>query len=146
MSRRRANAEERERVRERAGGLCEYCKSPEDISSSAFSVDHVSPWSRGGKTALENFALACLDCNNFKHDKTKVTDPQTGDEVALFNPRSQRWQDHFAWNYDTTRVVGLTTAGRATVAALKLNRSRLVRQRGFLFQVGEHPPEMEDGD
>jgi hypothetical protein len=61
--------------------------------------------------------------------------------VPLFNPRQQRWDEHFAWSEDSLRITGLTPVGRATVEALQLNREGLVNMRRVLYAVGEHPPQ-----
>jgi len=58
----------------------------------------------------------------------------------LFNPRTQRWLDHFAWDDRDTRIVGLTPTGRATVDALKLNNAYIVPARRLWVQAGWHPP------
>jgi hypothetical protein len=42
--------------RQRANSLCEYCHSPEKISATRFTVDHVQPCSLGGSDDLENSA------------------------------------------------------------------------------------------
>ncbi|HVG08313.1 MAG TPA: hypothetical protein VNM67_11445 [Thermoanaerobaculia bacterium] len=65
----------------------------------------------------------------------------SGEIVPLFHPRRDRWNDHFIWSHDFTRVVGLTPEGRATVEALQLNRPGLVNLRRALFRCGEHPPQ-----
>lgn len=44
---------------ERANGLCEYCKSPANISSQPFVVEHILPKSKGGQSIQENTALSC---------------------------------------------------------------------------------------
>jgi hypothetical protein len=62
------------------------------------------------------------------------------DMAPLFQPRQQRRDEHFAWNDDYTVVIGLTPTGRATVAALHLNREGLVNLRRVLYVVGEHLP------
>ena len=49
--------------------------------------------------------------------------------TALFNPRTQRWHDHFKWSADGTQVVGLTPCGRATVVALQLNNLVAIKER-----------------
>jgi hypothetical protein len=51
------------------------------------------------------------------------------------------WSEHFAWNEDYSRVIGLTPTGRATVETLHLNRQGVVNLRRVLFLVGMHPPE-----
>jgi hypothetical protein len=60
--------------------------------------------------------------------------------VRLFHPREQRWEAHFAWSDDFTHLLALTPTGRATIAALQLNRSGLVNLRRVLYAIGEHPP------
>ena len=64
--------------------------------------------------------------------------------VPLFHPRRQRWSDHFAWNEDSTLIIGLTGTGRAPVAALHLNRVAVVNLRRVLRVVGAHPPPERD--
>ena len=64
--------------------------------------------------------------------------------VRLYNPRRQRWRDHFAWSSDFSVIIGLTATGRATVEALRLNREELVNLRRMLYTMGEHPPEERD--
>jgi hypothetical protein len=60
--------------------------------------------------------------------------------VPLYHPRRHRWEDHFGWSEDFTRIIGLTPTGRATVEALLLNRSGVVNLRRLLYQHGAHPP------
>ena len=43
---------------------CGYC------SSSATTIDHVMPRSRGGMDSWENLVACCLRCNNTKGDRT----------------------------------------------------------------------------
>jgi hypothetical protein len=69
-------------------------------------------------------------------------DPVTQERVALFNPRSQEWREHFRWEDDPTRVVGITACGRATVESLLLNRTGVVNLRSLLVLAGKHPPDL----
>jgi hypothetical protein len=128
-------------VAERARGCCEYCCSQARFATQTFSVEHVQPRNRGGATVEDNLALSCQGCNNHKYNKTEGVDPVSGASVALFHPRSDRWDAHFAWSHDTTQLLGLTPKGRATVAALRLNREGVVNLRRVLYAAGEHPPE-----
>ncbi len=64
-------------VIERAQGNCEYCRSQARFATQAFSIEHITPQSKGGQTALDNLALACQGCNNHKYNKTKAADPIT---------------------------------------------------------------------
>lgn len=85
----------RQYVRERAKYLCEYCHSPEEISTSRFTIDHIKPRSLDGTDDVNNLALACSRCNQRRYNFTGASDLETQSEVALFNPRSQQWQEHF---------------------------------------------------
>jgi len=129
-----------QRVRERAAHRCEYCQTSEWLSSQACQIDHILPRARDGKTEPENLALACAACNSFKLDRIQATDPDTGQIIALYNPRQQNWRDHFAWNADGTQVIGQTPCGRATVAALKFNRPLAVAARAGWVRIHRHPP------
>ena len=127
-------------VVERAKGCCEYCRSQVRFAMQSFSVEHIVPRSRGGKTEFENLALACQGCNNHKYTKTKGSDPVNGEIVPLYHPRLQRWREHFAWDEGCVLIIGLTPVGRATVRALCLNRDGLINLRRVLYITGTHPP------
>ena len=98
------------------------------------------PLSRGGGHGLENLAFCCQGCNNRKYNKVSGKDPVTGELVGLYDPRRQRWDDHFRWTADCLRMEGLTATGRATIRVLQLNRDCLVNFRRILVAAGEHPP------
>jgi HNH endonuclease len=127
-------------VHTRANGLCEYCKSPANISSQPFVVEHIIPQSKDGATEESNLALACQGCNNFKYNKTSVLDAFTNEKHPLFHPRKQKWDENFAWSSDTLEIIGLTATGRVTIEALKMNRPELINLRIMLSSVGKHPP------
>ena len=91
--------------------------------------------------ALTNLAYSCQGCNGRKYISITAIDPATGDIVSLYHPRQHQWSDHFVWNEDYTRIIGLTPIGRATVDKLHLNRTGLVNLRHILTAVGAHPPE-----
>ena len=133
----------KEAVIRRAGGRCEYCRSPARYSLGPFTIDHIIPKARGGKTRLDDLAFACSRCNGHKHAKIKATDPMTDKLVRLFNPRRQRWEGHFAWNEDYMLVIGLTSVGRATVDSLHLNREETVNLREVLRLLNRHPIEAD---
>ena len=140
MAKARPATELRVRVRERARGFCEYCRIEESFTGHEFTLDHVAPQSRGGATTLNNLAYACIGCNVRKSKKTHAPDPIGGEIAALFNPRLQRWTDHFCWSADTSLILGLTPTGRATVRALALNRPSLIAYRIVMLRNGIHPP------
>lgn len=130
----------KQRVRQRAKFLCEYCHTSERWQYVPFTVDHVLPVARGGKTELDNLALACFHCNRRKSDLVTAVDPQTNEVVPLFNPRHDKWSEHFIWSADGLTIVPLTAAGRATVVQLALNRERIIPIRANDVLVNRHPP------
>lgn len=50
---------------------CKLCR--ETLSWRNFSVDHVDPHSRGGRSALDNAALVCVPCNSAKGNRRTRT-------------------------------------------------------------------------
>ena len=99
-------------------------------------MDHIIPESLGGRTTLDNLCLACWSCNLIEQDRIVAADPETGATVRIFNPNTQEWGAHFAWQMDGLLVVGLTPTGRATVNALRLNRPELVNARRLWIEAG----------
>jgi hypothetical protein len=135
-----ANYKLRQFVTERAFGCCEYCMSQEKFSSQSFSLEHIFPKILGGNQEIDNLALACQGCNNFKFTKIKIIDKDTETETSLFNPRQDEWTEHFGWNHNCTIILGLSAIGRVTVDALQLNRENLINQRIIYRAFGIHPP------
>lgn len=134
----------RQQVRQRAGGLCEYCHANEQWQFIRFTIDHVQPSSAGGGDDFENLALACRNCNERRGNQCEAIDPETGRVHSLFHPRQKKWQEHFAWSADKIRLVGLTGIGRATIGLLDSNDERhegiVLRIRQRDLQDGFHPP------
>ncbi|HSZ59287.1 MAG TPA: HNH endonuclease [Tepidisphaeraceae bacterium] len=114
--------------------------SQELFCPDSFSVEHIIPRARQGAHEPENLAFCCQGCNGFKYDFIDGRDPSSGQIVALFNPRTQRWIDHFSWTEDFTEIVGLTPASRATIIRLQLNRPGLQNLRAALVTIRRHPP------
>ena len=137
----RVTARQRAEVTERARNRCEYCQSPARFATEPFSVEHIHPRHKGGENNSDNLALSCQGCNGHKHIKTTGYDYFTKKTVPLFHPRRQHWSEHFAWNDDCTRILGLTPTGRATVQVLHLNREPLMSLRTALIAINQHPPE-----
>src|SRR6266849_3616917 len=134
------------RVREAAHNRCGYCLSPQALVMARLEIEHIIPISRfaADDPAADdesNLWLACPICNGHKSDKISTMDPESGDSVSLFNPRTQRWSEHFRWSEDGIRIVGLTPVGRATVLALHLaDDPEALRVRANWVSVGWHPP------
>lgn len=130
------------RVREAAGQRCGYCLSPQSLVMARLEVEHIIPLALGGQTEEANLWLACPLCNRYKGSKTTAVDPQSGEEVSLFNPRTQAWRQHFRWSEDGLRIVGITPVGRATVAALHLDDDPdALLVRSYWVLAGWHPPD-----
>jgi hypothetical protein len=122
----------------RVGNRCEYCRLSQLGQEATFHIDHVIPRAAGGPTTSDNLALACVSCSLRKWAKQTAADPDSGEDVPLFNPRTQTWGEHFRW--DGIRVVPLTPTGRATVASLAMNRPLIVAIRQEETIRGRHPP------
>lgn len=130
-----------EQVRQRVHRLCEYCHTNERWQYVRFTMDHLIAVAAGGSDSLDNLALACFFCNRRRSFRQTAIDPETGDEVSLFNPRNDRWAEHFIWSADGLRIVPLTAVGRATAALLAFNRERVLLIREADIAVRRHPPE-----
>lgn len=140
MREKRPTSEQKRQVKTRAGNCCEYCLSQARFATQSFAVEHILPYSHGGKTVLDNLAYACQGCNNHKYDKRLGFDPVTRQFVPLYHPRQDSWSEHFQWNHDFSLLIGLTPTGRATVETLQLNRDGVVNLRTALLISGNHPP------
>jgi hypothetical protein len=126
------------RVRERANDRCEYCRLSQVMQHATFHVDHVWPRAEGGLTALENLALACVSCSLRKGERTGGSDPETGEIVRLFNPRTDEWSAHFDVAGDFS-LIGKTPTGRVTVLVLRLNRPLAIGIRSEEAKRGRYP-------
>ena len=54
------------RVRE-AKGICKLCAKQFEVSE--MEADHITPWTKGGKTHEEKCQLLCKPCNRRKSNK-----------------------------------------------------------------------------
>ncbi len=127
----------RRQVIARAGQRCEYCLLPVDWVAIAHHVDHILALKHGGATTIENLAYACFDCNIGKGSDIAAIDPFSHDIVRLFNPRIDRWHDHFT--VEDGQISGQTAIGRATVQLLGFNRTIRLTQRRTLIASGVYP-------
>ena len=122
------------RVRLRAKRLCEYCRYPESESILPFTLDHIIARKHRGSDGLDNLAFACGFCNQHKGTDLTGVDPSDGAIVRLFNPRADRWADHFRW--EGVRIVALTPIGRVTEYVLSLNDDLQLARRQALLESG----------
>jgi hypothetical protein len=130
----------RRRVREAAGDMCGYCRSPQRLVMGRLEIEHIIPRARGGGDDETNLWLSCALCNRYKGAQVEADDPLTGAAVLFYNPRKDDWRENFRWSADGAKIVGLTPAGRATVVALNLNNELAVEVRRNWVLAGWHPP------
>lgn len=84
-------------VRQRAGGVCEYCRVPDGLIPARHQLDHIIATKHRGSDDASNRALACFPCNHNKGPCIAGVDPATGKIVRLFHPRRHKWSAHFQW-------------------------------------------------
>ncbi len=137
MNQTRISASLRREVRERARERCEYCLVAESQVFFPHEPDHLIARKHGGKTLSENLALSCFDCNRFKGSNIASIDTVTKELVGLFNPRTQRWSEHF--RLEDGRIVPLTAIGRVTEKVLDLNLPVRIEIRERLAAMGKYP-------
>lgn len=126
----------RRAVAERAHHCCEYCGIVDDATLAPHEPDHIIGEQHGGSTDLDNLAYACFRCNRNKGPNIATRDPQTNIITPLFNPRADRWSEHFS--LAGARIEPLTAIGRGTCLLLRFNdeqrlalRAELLRQNRF---------------
>lgn len=120
----------------RAERLCEYCLIHEADTWLGCQVDHVISEKHGGETSAENLAYACVYCNRSKGtDLGSIT--EGGNLVRFFNPRVDRWRDHFV--LVGPRIEPVTEIGQVTTRILELNSVERLLEREGLMTVGRFP-------
>jgi hypothetical protein len=128
----------RRTVTDRAKKCCEYCLMPQDSKLYTFEVDHIIAEKHRGKTQEDNLCLSCLDCNRYKGSDFASFDPATDTIALLFNPRRDRWAEHFRLN--DAEIEPLTPQGRVTAYLLHLNDEARLTERAALIEAGRYPP------
>lgn len=122
------------RVIKRAKGHCEYCHFPQDASLLAFEMEHILAEKHGGETNFSNLALACPFCNRAKGTDLGSIDPETNKLTPFFNPRTQKWIEHF--RFEGVKIIPLTAEGRVTVLILQFNHPDRLQERELLMGIG----------
>lgn len=51
---------------ESQNGICIKCQKSFELSG--MQADHITPWSKGGKTIAKNCQMLCANCNRTKSD------------------------------------------------------------------------------
>ena len=123
----------------RANFVCEYCLIAEADAYFRFQVEHIISRKHGGSSELENLALACVFCNRYKGSDIASLIPESGELVRFFNPRINRWREHFRLN--GVVIEPLTEIGEATVRILQMNHDDQILERQVLSRRGRYPSE-----
>ena len=137
MSQPHVPASLRAAVRKRAGERCEYCLMPELGTFFLHEPDHIIATQHRGESNLENLALACFQCNRHKGPNVASVDPKTKRVVRLFNPRTDKWRDHF--RSENGRIIPMTDIARATAALLDFDDPDREETRRNLLRGGHYP-------
>lgn len=133
----RVSSELRRLVAKRADYLCEYCLIAEEDTYFGCEVDHIISVKHGGATEAENLAYACAFCNRYKGSDIASISQQTGSIVRFYNPRIDRWADHFA--LDGVYISSVSDIGEVTVRILRFNDSEQILEREALSAIGRYP-------
>lgn len=127
----------RKAVADRAEGLCEYCRLPGTESVLPHEIDHIRARKHRSPTTLQNSAWACAQCNGAKGSDATSYDPETDELVRLYNPRADKWKEHFVWEGPVLR--GKTSIARATITLLRINDPVRIETRRLLMAAGLYP-------
>jgi hypothetical protein len=130
-------AELRRLVIARAVSICEYCLVAEEDTFLRLEVDHVIGEKHGGPTTADNLACACFHCNRAKGSDIGSLDWDGGTFVRFFNPRTDRWADHFA--LAGARIDTRTAIGSVTARILEFNAAPRLFAREAMLAVARYP-------
>ena len=125
-------------VRERADQACEYCLIHEVDALLPHEPDHIIALKHRGETTESNLAWTCFTCNRSKSSDLGSIDVESNKLVRLFNPRIDRWEDHFKLDRNG-RIEPITDVGRVTEFLLKLNRAEHIEIRRTLSRSKRNP-------
>jgi len=133
----RIGEEVRALVVTRAEQRCEYCLIHENDTFLGCEVDHIISLKHAGTNDPANLAFACVFCNRHKGTDIASIYPPTGELVRLFNPREDRWPDHF--RIEGAQIVPLTKIGELTARILGFNVSDRILERQALLSSARYP-------
>ena len=115
-------------IRERYGLRCGYCGVTEEDSGGELTIDHFIPVSAGGDDSDANLVYACVRCNQYK-GALLPEGTDSAHEHRLLHPLLDDIAAHLLADETTGELKALTETGRFHIAALRLNRPRLVANR-----------------
>ncbi len=127
----------RSQVFVRANFVCEYCLIHQNECHYRLHVDHVIGLKHSGPDDFDNLACACVFCNLNKGTDLGSIDWGTRDLVRFFNPRADRWAEHFCLN--GASIEPLTKIGEVTVGIFGFNTEDRLLERSLLIEAGLFP-------
>ena len=133
----RVSPETKQIVSSRANFICEYCLIAEEDAYFRFQFEHIISRKHGGSSELENLAFACVFCNRYKGSDIASLKPGTNQLVRFYNPRTDRWSEHFQLKGILIEFV--TEIGEATVRILQMNHSDQLLEREVLRRRARYP-------
>jgi hypothetical protein len=139
MARKARKPDPRETVELRADRRCEYCRAPQPVTGIRYHLEHVFPESLGGTDDLENLALACPTCNYSKSNHLLGLDEEGLAGRPLFNPRKDRWEEHFEFDRASLELKGKTAQGKGTVKRLRMNDRMQIEARRHWLELELYP-------
>ncbi len=139
MARRARKPDPREAVESRAGRQCEYCRAPQPATRIRYHLEHVFPGSLGGTEDVDNLTLACPACNYHKSNHLLDLDEEGLAGRPLFNPRKDRWHEHFEFDSATFRLKGKTATRKGTVNRLRINNNMQLEARRLWVELELYP-------
>ena len=128
------SVELRQTIADRANLLCEYCLISEADTFYGCQVDHIISVKHGGSSELDNLAYACALCNRAKgSDVGSIA--RSGEFTRFFNPRTDRWLDHF--RLEGATIQPLTPIGEVTAHIFRFNDSARIHEREETIRLGK---------
>lgn len=132
------SADLRQTIADRAHLLCEYCLIAEADTFYGCEVDHIISLKHGGSSEPDNLAYACALCNRAKgSDVGSIS--TTGEFTRFFNPRTDRWAEHF--RLEQAAISPLTAIGEVTARILGFNDGARLHEREEMIRFGKYPSE-----
>ncbi len=124
-------------VQKRANDCCEYCLINKKFTFFSHEIDHIISEKHRGETHKNNLCLSCFECNRYKGSDIGSLDIETGEFTRLYNPRRDKWEEHFY--LDNVTIHPLTAIGRVTLFLLQINSEEQLARRQTLIQSGHYP-------
>lgn len=90
-----------------------------------------------GRPTEANLAYSCSLCNRQKGSDLGSLAWQTGELIRFYNPRIDRWEDHFVLN--GAYIAPVTEIGEVTARILEFNSNHRLQERIELISLNLYP-------